>query len=503
MAGNRTLKLSILADVDDLKKKLDTGSKEVEGFGGKLEKFGKVAAAAFAAAAAAAAAYAGKLAIEGVKAAIEDEAAQNRLANALRNVTKATDDQIKSVEEQITKLALANGVADDQLRPAFQRLATATGDLTTANRGLSLALDISAATGKSLDTVANALGKAYEGNTTALARLGVGLSTAEIKTLGLDGTMEQLAKTFGGAATVQANTLEGQIARLQVAFDEAKESVGAALLPTLQNLLNFFVNTVIPQFIKFKDAALQPVTNAINNNKEALKTLWQFIKDFVVPIIIGGLGDALKFIGTVAGGIINVIGAVVNGIKSALNFAIDGINKLIDVYNATIGRLPGTPDVNRITKPSFATPSAPKVSAPNIPTPSFSGGTTSSGSISGGAGGGGGSTTTTKDTGAASESAKTVAKAIADLTPKFAASPAEFRAFESGDVINMPPSLGSLSAFDAARVRAANEGVTIVVQAPSAIDEEGFKRAVVDALNESANRGTGGGGGLRGTAQVL
>ncbi|MGA0877363.1 MAG: hypothetical protein ACO3QZ_05680, partial [Candidatus Nanopelagicaceae bacterium] len=300
MAGNRTLKLSILADVDDLKKKLDTGSKEVEGFGGKLEKFGKAAAAAFAVAAAAAAAYAGKLAIEGVKAAIEDEAAQNRLANALRNVTGATNDQIKSVEEQITKLSLANGIADDQLRPAFQRLATATGDLSTANKSLSLALDISAATGKDLNTVANALGKAYEGNTSSLARLGIGLSTAEIKTLGLDGTMNQLAKTFQGAATNQANTLEGQIKRLQVAFDEAKESVGAALLPTLQNLLNFFVNTVIPQFIKFKDAALQPVTNAINNNKEALTTLWRFIKDFVVPVIIGGLGDALKFIGTVA-----------------------------------------------------------------------------------------------------------------------------------------------------------------------------------------------------------
>ena len=91
MAGSRTLKLSILADVDDLKKKLDTGSKEVEGFGGKLEKFSKVAAAAFAAAAAAAAAYAGKLAIEGVKAAIEDEAAQKRLALALQNVTGATN----------------------------------------------------------------------------------------------------------------------------------------------------------------------------------------------------------------------------------------------------------------------------------------------------------------------------------------------------------------------------------------------------------------------------
>ncbi len=225
MAGSRTLKLSILADVDDLKKKLDTGSKEVEGFGGKLEKFGKVAAVAFAAAAAAAGAYAVKLAVDGVKAAIEDEAAQLRLANALKNVTGATQAQISAVEQQILKTSLATGVADDQLRPALQRLATATGSVTESQDLLNLALDISAATGKSVESVSNALGKAYEGNTGALTRLGVGLSAAEIKTLGLEGTVKQLAETFGGAATVQANTFEGQIARLKVGFDEAKDCV--------------------------------------------------------------------------------------------------------------------------------------------------------------------------------------------------------------------------------------------------------------------------------------
>ena len=229
MAGSRTLKLSILADVADLKKNLDTGSKEVEGFGGKMEKFGKVAAAAFAAAAAAAAAYAAKLVVDGVKAALEDEAAQARLANALKNVTGATELQIAAIEEQILKTSLATGVADDQLRPALQRLATATGDVTEAQELLDLALDISAATGKSVETVANALGKAYEGNTGALGRLGIGMSNAEIKALGLDGTMAQLAETFGGAATVKANTLEGQISRLKVLFQETQESVGQGL----------------------------------------------------------------------------------------------------------------------------------------------------------------------------------------------------------------------------------------------------------------------------------
>ena len=489
MAGNRTLKLSILADVDDLKKKLDTGSKEVEGFGGKLEKFGKVAAAAFAAAAAAAAAYAGKLAIEGVKAAIEDEAAQNRLANALKNVTGATNDQIASVEEQITKMSLANGIADDQLRPAFQRLATATGDLSTANKSLGLALDISAATGKDLNTVSNALGKAYEGNTASLARLGIGLSSAEIKTLGLDGTMKQLANTFGGSATVQANTLEGQINRLKVGFDEAKESVGAALLPTLQRLLDFFVNTVIPKFIEFKDAAIKPVTDAIERNKESLTTLYNFLRQYVIPILIEGFGDALKFIGKVAGGILDVIGAVVNGIKTAVEFAINAINTLIRAYNA----IPFLPNIGTISAPSLGSaPSTSRSGVPSVPTPKITTPSISGGSIGGITPSTGGSATTNKDTSAAKESAKIVAEAITDMRPVLPTSIAEFRARESGDVINY--GVSSLGGLDVARVRAGEErSVIINVNAPSAIDEEGFSRAVVDALNKTQAR-TGGGG---------
>jgi hypothetical protein len=464
MAGSRTLKLSILADVDDLKKKLDTGSKEVEGFGGKLEKFGKVAAVAFAAAAAAAGAYAVKLAVDGVKAAIEDEAAQLRLANALKNVTGATEAQISAVEEQILKTSLATGVADDQLRPALQRLATATGSVTKSQDLLNLALDISAATGKSVETVSNALGKAYEGNTSSLSRLGVGLSTAEIKTLGLEGTVKQLAETFGGAATVQANTFEGQIARLKVGFDEAKESVGAALLPTLQRLLDYFINTVIPKFIEFKDAALKPVTDAIARNKESLTILYNFIKDFVVPVLINNLGGALGFIGKVAGGILDVIGAVVNGIKSAVNFAIDAINVLIRAYNA----VPLLPNVPTISKPSFSAPSTPSSSTlPKIataPSPSI----------------------------AAAPKPSTTPSAPSASTPS-----APSTLVPSGNAIP--------SGFNVAAVRAGEErgNVIVNVNAPSAIDEEGFTRAVILALNNSTNRGTTGAGDLRTSAQIL
>ena len=469
MAGSRTLKLSILADVDNLKKNLDTGSKEVEGFGGKLEKFGKVAAAAFAAAAAAAAAYAGKLAIEGVKAAIEDEAAQKRLALALQNVTAATDAQIASVEEQILKTSLATGVADDKLRPALQRLAVATGSVERSQELLTLALDVSAATGKDVETVANALGKAYEGNTASLARLGIGLSSAEIKTLGLEETVKQLASTFGGSAATQANTFEGQIERLKVAFDETKESVGAALLPTLQNLLNFFINTVIPKFIQFKDAALKPVQDAIERNREALTTLGTIIKDFVIPIILNGFGDSLRFLGKIAGGILDVIGAVVNGIKSAVSFAIDSINTLIRAYNA----IPILPNVSTISKPSFTTsspsksvpslPSTPKITTPSVP-----------------------STATTPTTPKVTTPTTTATTPIVTTT-----------IVPSGKAIP--------SGFDVAAVRAGEEqgNVIINVNAPSVIDEEGFTRAVVLALNNSTNRGTTGAGDLRSNAQIL
>ena len=525
MAGSRTLKLSILADVDNLKKNLDVGSKEVEGFSGKLEKFGKMAAAAFAAAAAAAAAYAVKLAVDGVKAAIEDEAAQNRLANALRNVTNATESQIASVEDQITKMSLAFGVADDQLRPAYQRLAVATGDLEESEKGLQLALDISAATGKSVEAVANALGKAYEGNTAALGRLGVGLSAAEIKTLGLDGTMAQLAETFGGAATVQANTLEGQIARLRVGFDEAKEAVGAGLLPIIQNLMNYFVNVLIPKFIEAKDKAIAPIKKAFEDNREAMMDLWDFTKKYLIPLFENTLIKAIEGVGKAIGGIINIVGSVVTAIQGLVSNAIRLINNVIEAYN----RIPLLPNVPTIPQPGGGGAAS---GGQRIELPGGAGTiTVPSGTTSGGTSRTGGETVIvpaapksatkiTDETGLtdraasavnkasdaadkAAETAKKAAEAAAKAIEKAAdpstwmpdrtASVADWRARESGDVITLPPTITAGSTFDPARFRMAEEGnITIVVQAPSVIDQNGFADAVTDALNQTQRRRGGG-----------
>ena len=463
MAGSRTLKLSILADVDNLKKNLDQGSKEVEGFGGKLEKFGKVAAAAFAAAAAAAVAYAGKLAIEGVKAAIEDEAAQNRLANALRNVTNATDQQIAAVEEQILQMSLAYGVADDQLRPAYQRLSVATGDLAVAENGLALALDISAATGKSVEQVANALAKAYEGNTSALSRLGIGLSAAEIKSLGLEGTIKQLSETFGGAATAQANTLEGQIARLRVTFDEAKESVGAGLLPIVRSLLDYFVNTFIPKIIEVKNRAIDPIIDAFNRNEGAMRTLFEFGKNYLVPFFENTLFAAIESVGKAIGGIINIVGFVMREVEKLVNAAIGGINAVLSAYNA----IPFLPNVDPLKKVNL-------------------GGNTSTGSTGLGSRPLGGRVATS--VGATANAAPSAPITAAPTTSQTAAV-----ASAAASVATAGTAVTGLNAFRLGEALSMGQ-YTINVNAPSIIDEEGFARVMVDALNRAQNR-TGGGGG--------
>jgi hypothetical protein len=280
MAGNRTLKLSILADVDNLKKSLDSGAKDVQTFGDKIEGFGKIAGAAFLAAGAAAAAYAGKLAIDGVKAAIEDEAAQLRLATSLRNVTGATDAQIAATENYITKTSLATGVTDDELRPSLDRLVRSTKDVEEAQKLQTLALDIAAGTGKDLGSVTEALGKAYDGNFGALKRIGVSMDENIIKSKDFDAATLVLSETFGGQAATQAETFEGKMARLTVAFDEGKETVGAYILDAVTPLVENIVNKVIPAF---SDIA----TTIGEDVGPVFKTFFDTIKTVFTPILDG------------------------------------------------------------------------------------------------------------------------------------------------------------------------------------------------------------------------
>jgi len=331
MAGNRTLKLSILADVDDLKKKLGDGNKEVETFGDKLGDFGKKAGAAFAVAAAAAAAYAGKLLIDGVKSAIEDEAAQAKLAGTLKRVAGASDDVVKSVEQYITKTSLATGVADDKLRPALDRLVRSTGDAGKAQDALNLAINISASTGKSLETVTAAIGKALDGNATSLGKVAGGFEASELKGKSFSDLLPILTERFGGAAQEQAETFAGKMARLSVAFDEAKETAGSFILDGITPIITAFVDKGIPAIQQFADEIgpkLKPIIDGVINLVRdvllpAFKVWWGYITEIIIPAISAVLTPAFE-------GIKNAF----NTIKKAVVENKEGFEKFIPVLKA-------------------------------------------------------------------------------------------------------------------------------------------------------------------------
>jgi hypothetical protein len=348
--GNRTLKLSILADVDDLKKKLGEADKAVETNSSKISDFGKKAAAAFAVAAAAAVAYAGKLAVDGVKAAIEDEQAQLRLANALRQATGATDAQIAATEDMILKTSLATGVADDKLRPAMQRLAVSTKSTEEAQKLLTLALDISAASGKDLETVANALGRAQDGNQAALGRLGLGLSKAELATLSFTEVQAKLAELYGGAAATNAETFQGKIDRLKVGFDEAKESLGVALLPAVEQFITFLNDQGIP--------TLNAFIAGLTGDEGLSASLTETQR---------GAESFGKAIGVVSG----IISGFITFLREAIGLVVSLANELIRVVNI----IPGV-KVGSIPNPA---PSAARSSLPSVPSRPSGGYTTGQG----------------------------------------------------------------------------------------------------------------------------
>ena len=487
MAGlSRTLKLSILGDVDNLNKSLKTASKDVETFGDKMGKVGKMVGAAFAAAAAAAGAYAIKIGVEGVKAAIEDEKAQTQLAVALENATGATKAQIAATEQSILQMSLATGVADDELRPALGRLVRSTSDTEKAQQLLATALDISAATGKPLESVANALGKAYDGNTASLGKLGIGLSAAELKTMNFTQVQGKLSDLFGGAAARNADTYAGRIARMQIAFDEAKETIGFALLPILEKLMGFINNNALPIINAFSGAfslngnglggvittlgniivnTFTPIVNgmikafgyvrdAIGDNLDTFKEFGALIATYVAPVIGTVLGGALQVAGKIAGGVIDVIAGVVKILNGLISGAVAGINALISAYNA----IPFLPNVSKI--------STPTVSVPTIKTPTVPTATTTVPKISAPSG----AATTTSSGGGVSTAAKVAATAAAATS-----------------AVSSNFNVGSFR-----KAEAESMGTTINLTVTGAFDKEGTARTIVDTLNNSYYRGTGG-----------
>jgi hypothetical protein len=166
--------------------------------------------------------------VNGVKAFLDDVAAAAKLARTMSNL--GLEGATAAVEANIDSLQRQTGIVDDILRPSFDRLVRSVGDVSEANRLLALSADIAGGTGRSLESVTMALGRAYDGNTGGLSRLGAGLDKATLKTGDMDLITQKLADTFGGQAAVKAATFQGQLDRVSVAFGELQESFGRGFM---------------------------------------------------------------------------------------------------------------------------------------------------------------------------------------------------------------------------------------------------------------------------------
>lgn len=249
--------------------------KDIANLGKSFDHFAKRATQAFAVAGAAGAAFAVKTGIDSIKAAMDDQKSQVLLANSLRNTTGASDAAIASMEDYIGKLQLAVGVADDKLRPSLSILASATGNLTQAQRLQGIALDISARRNLDLETVSLALAKAQNGNVGALQKLGIKLSAATLKSKNFYLAQQELVKTFKGAAAAAADAMSGRLERMKIAYSEIQETLGYALLPVVMKFTDYIVTNVLPKLQLWVDANKDKLAKSFQSAIDLLVNLTQ------------------------------------------------------------------------------------------------------------------------------------------------------------------------------------------------------------------------------------
>jgi len=414
------------------------------------------------------------------------------------------------------------------LRPSLDRLIRSTKDATKAQELQSLALDIAAGTGKDLSAVSEALGKAYDGNSGALKRLGVGIDDSIIKSKDFDAAAAALSKTFEGQASKQAETFQGKMARLTVAFDEAKETVGSYVLDALTPLLSAFVDKGIPAIQDFANnlgktlgpafgeifkvirddllpilttwwgflynevipaiasvvgpileglkSAFDKIKKALSDNSEEmqpfydlLKKVWEFIKTYLAPLLGGVFKDALSAVGTIVGGL-------VTGFSKLVGFISNTITKIKEFVNFIKD--------NPVTRFFFGDSGdkSLKVGA------GFDAGSTMDT--------GGGLPTNTGGGFMPSADSPTFTGA-----PLSAYSPAMQAAILRREELKAETQrLRDAREAAAAARTAATGGLStadrITINVSGALDAEGTARTIVDTLNNSFYRGTGGAGNL-------
>jgi hypothetical protein len=294
---------------------------------------------------------------DATKAAMEDQQEQAALALTLNNVTGASKAQTAQVEEQISAMSRASGVADTEYRLALEALVRGTKDVDMAMRDMNLVMDISTATGTDSATVADALAKAYQGNFKALRSLSPEMSTMIKEGASLNEIMDVLGGTFGGATAASAETAAGKMKILSNSIGETKESIGAALLPV--------VEAVLPILNKFAMWA--------QDNPQAFLAIAGAIGAVAAAIVVTNIAMALNPFALIAAGIALLVVALVtaynkfewfrDGIKAIVNTvigffagmvnaAIGAVNAIVSAYNS-IPLLPDLPKVPNLPVPQI------------------------------------------------------------------------------------------------------------------------------------------------------
>jgi cell division protein FtsB len=317
----RTLTVALAADIDGLRNGLKDAEKVVANSQQQISDFGKKAALAFAAAGAAAGAFAASA----VKAAAADEVSRKRLEETIRSSTNATEAQIKSIDQYITKQSIATATTDDQLRPALSRLIRSTNDVTKAQELLNLSQEIAAATGKPLEAVATALGKSFDGQKAALGRLGLGLDATTLKTKSHDEIMQILSGTYKGFIENEGDNFEFKMRQITIALDETKEEIGYALLPIMKQFADYVLATVVPNIqalaagLTGKDSVTSGVTAATKGAYEfgqQLKSTISFVISIKDELIALGGIIATVFVANKVIAFVTAIGTLVTAMKT-------------------------------------------------------------------------------------------------------------------------------------------------------------------------------------------
>lgn len=463
-----SIRIPIISDFDS--KGVDKAVKEFQSLEGVGAKTGFAMQKAFLPAVAVVGGLAAGLGVA-AKAAIEDAAAQDQLAGVLQRSAMATDEQVAANEKFISGLSRATATADDELRPALASLVTATGSLELSQSLLTQAQDIAASTGNDLTTTVDALSKAYNGNMKGLKALDPSMTDAIKSGMSFDEIMKALAVTTGGAATDAANTAAGKFKGLKISLDEAKESIGAALIPILEKLVP--VLQTAAYWLEANSRTVLIAAGVIGVLAGAVITYNLAIKAATLANVLFGASFAVTPIGLVTVAIVALSAALVY-LEVKFNAVSDSFSRFGSMLRVVLGPLydvvallgklnvfdniklpsftaPTPSSFGGVAAPQFTSggaareggtgsiiPALPTISIPKMPTFSGGGG---GGSFGGGGGGVGG----------------------------------------NNDLVTIQNTIPALTTFGIAE-RIAERGDNITINVNGVITEQGAGQAIVNAL---------------------